>query len=310
MEHSGMLVELKRGGPRNLFLVHDGHGATLVYSNLARRMPNSLTVFGVEPRRISGIPLAHTCIEDMASFYIKEMRKIQPHGPYLLGGLCAGGIIAYEMALQLVSMGERIELLALLEAATPQAPKRRGPSPASLRLNRALADAQIEEGSFVGKALSIVDKTSQELISGVQRKIARHGKQVSVRLRVFLLHKLLVRQRSWPRLVPELTVNQVYASAVADYVPRPLSGAACVVLVRARRGKASDTDTPYRKIFADETMGWGAIAQGLIVVDVEGGHWSMLQEPFVQSLAAVLMPRVGCGSDATSSSPFEPEIAT
>ena len=48
-------------------------------------------------------------------------------------------------------------------------------------------------------------------------------------------------------------------------------------------GEASDT--PYREIYADETFGWGAVTQDLIVVDVEGGHSSMLQEPFVESLA-------------------------
>ena len=71
------------------------------------------------------MPIAHTRIEDMARCYVNEFRKKQPHGPYLLGGLCAGGVIAYEMALQLSVAGESVELLAILEASTPQVPMRR-----------------------------------------------------------------------------------------------------------------------------------------------------------------------------------------
>src|SRR5277367_2937840 len=84
--HSEPLVKLKGGGPRNLFLVHDGNGETLLYLNLARRMPDDLAVIGIEPRRIAGVPLAHATIEEMAAFYNDQVRKMQPQGPYLLGG--------------------------------------------------------------------------------------------------------------------------------------------------------------------------------------------------------------------------------
>ena len=72
-------------------------------------------------------------------------------------------------------------------------------------------------------------------------------------------------------------------------MPRALSDAR-IVLVRARAGEAADT--PYREIYVDGVLGWSAVARRLTVVDVEGGHSSMLQEPFVASLAAALMPYV------------------
>jgi hypothetical protein len=62
-------------------------------------------------------------------------------------------------------------------------------------------------------------------------------------------------------------------------------------LARAQSGGAGDT--PYIEIYADETLGWGAIAENLAVVDVEGGHSSMLQEPFVDSLVTILLPHLG-----------------
>jgi thioesterase domain-containing protein len=53
----------------------------------------------------------------MAAYHVAKLRAVRPHGPYLLGGMCAGGVIAYEMARQLQSDGERVAFVALLDAA-------------------------------------------------------------------------------------------------------------------------------------------------------------------------------------------------
>jgi hypothetical protein len=51
-------------------------------------------------------------------------------------------------------------------------------------------------------------------------------------------------------------------------------------------------DTPYRAFYADETLGWGAITRDLAVVDVDGGHSTILQEPFVDSIVTALIPYI------------------
>ena len=296
---SGALIELKSGGPRNFFLVHDGDGDALLYLNLARRMPDDLAVFGIEPRAIAGVPLAHTRIEDMAGFYVNEVRKKQPHGPYLLGGLCAGGVIAYEMASQLLRAGESIELVAVLEAATPQAPKRRW-AIASQRIDRltqVLTDARNSERATIVKAYSVVGATLRKLVHSLAWEIMQRGDRLWGSARFHLLHQLLARQLPWPGYVPELSVRQIYGFAEARYVPKPLCGAPAV-LVRALRRSFILSDTPYREIYADETLGWGAITRGLVVIDVDGGHSTMLEDPFVGPLAAALMPYINHKSEA------------
>lgn len=60
-------------------------------------------MYGIEPRRVARVLLAHTTVEEMAASSIAGIRHGQPRGPYLLAGLCAGEVIAYEMACQLVS---------------------------------------------------------------------------------------------------------------------------------------------------------------------------------------------------------------
>jgi len=59
-------------------------------------------------------------IEELASIYIREIRRIQPKGPYNLIGFCVGGLTAYEMALQLLHEGEEIGYLALLDPTIPE----------------------------------------------------------------------------------------------------------------------------------------------------------------------------------------------
>jgi amino acid adenylation domain-containing protein len=55
-------------------------------------------------------------IEAMAKIHVAELRKAQPHGPYRLGGFCIGGIIAFEMAVQLQALGERVDRLVIVDS--------------------------------------------------------------------------------------------------------------------------------------------------------------------------------------------------
>ena len=53
----------------------------------------------------------------MAEDYLNEIRKVQPQGPYFLGGFSGGGITAYEMAYQLKQQGEEVALLVFLDTS-------------------------------------------------------------------------------------------------------------------------------------------------------------------------------------------------
>ncbi len=84
------------GGPARgpaLFLVHDGVGETLLYLNLVRRMPEALAVYGIEPHHSDRHSILDTRIADMAAYYIQQIQRVQPDGPYYLGGMCGGGTI-------------------------------------------------------------------------------------------------------------------------------------------------------------------------------------------------------------------------
>ena len=283
---AGLLVHLRPGGPRNLFIIHDGVGETLLYLNLARRLPADFTVIGIEPRRLPGIPLAHTRIEDMAAFYLGQIREKQAHGPYLLAGMCAGGIIAYEMAVQLVQAAESVELVALLDAVTPQATRRSAVKRHNEPFNRRAKEPDKGQPAVLETKMPAVS-ISRRLTKALSWRFQYYGGTLYDSVRFALLRGLLSHDIAWPRFLLGLTFQQILNRVQARYVPRPLS-IPSILLVRATSGEAADT--PYAKLYVDDTLGWSAIAGNLAVADVRGGHESMLQEPFVESLAGALLP--------------------
>ena len=117
-------------------------------------------------------------------------------------------------------------------------------------------------------------------------------------MRVALLRRRLSRGNlSWPNWLRPPLFREIYLYAEQRYKPKPLTDTR-VVLVRASAAeRVSDSqmapeidDTPYIDIYADELMGWSDIVSDLSVVDVKGGHSSMLWEPHVRPLANALRP--------------------
>lgn len=289
------VVILRRGGPRNYFLVHDGFGETLLYLNLAKLLPLSLSIYGIEPRRLRGIPLAHASIEDMAAFYVEQIRSIQPSGPYSIGGMCAGGVIAYAMAACLQVQGERVQLVTILDGATPQAPKRSGLATRHRlsRLENAVAGVRSSGDSAITRWASIASTVIRKAYNVVAYEVFSMTRKVSVRLRFALMRNLARRDAAWPRHLPELSVMEIYNALESRYTPPRLADVP-ILLVRASVGDGNDT--PYRDLYQDEDFGWRRVAGQLEVVDVIGGHSSMLQNPAVESLAAKLAEHINAGA--------------
>jgi thioesterase domain-containing protein len=92
----------------------DWTGGAFHCFKLAKEAGTDQPFYALEPFVFEEGPEIPT-IESMAASYLKIVRSVQPEGPYYLGGYCNGGLIAYEMALQLKNAGEEIDLLALVD---------------------------------------------------------------------------------------------------------------------------------------------------------------------------------------------------
>jgi thioesterase domain-containing protein/non-ribosomal peptide synthetase component F len=110
------LVAIQPNGSRPpFFCIHGGGGNVLIYRDLSRHVGSDQPFYGLQAQGLDGERPPLTTIEAMASLYANEIRRVQPHGPYHLGGYCTGGTVAYEMAQQLRAQGEEVALLALFD---------------------------------------------------------------------------------------------------------------------------------------------------------------------------------------------------
>ncbi|WP_130798746.1 non-ribosomal peptide synthetase, partial [Streptomyces otsuchiensis] len=112
-----VLLPLRTGGDQPpLFCVHPAGGLAWVYAGLLQHLDGSQPVYGLQMPNLSGREEFPTSIADMAARYVRELRAVQPHGPYRLMGWSFGGNVVQEVAAQLERSGQEVALLAILDA--------------------------------------------------------------------------------------------------------------------------------------------------------------------------------------------------
>jgi len=115
---------LLQGNPKTatkkFFLVPDGSGSATSYISIPNISPD-MAVYGLNCPFMK-CPEKWTCgVEGVSAIYLNEIKRRQPEGPYIIGGWSAGGVMAYEVAMQLVNAGEKVESLVLIDAPCPVA---------------------------------------------------------------------------------------------------------------------------------------------------------------------------------------------
>ena len=260
-----------RGSKPPFFAVHGVGGNVLAYRALAKQLPEDQPFYALQARGLDGTTPPHTRVEEMALDYLREIRRLQPTGPYYLGGLSFGCAVALEMAQLLRSQGEEVPLLALFDGGLRRA---RELLPRSMRLkqvalfhiSRALMHAQVlaklrprEAPGFVHRKRTTLTRRLRSLVWQARyHGYESAGAELPVHLR---------------------RVEEGAYLAAKRYLPRYYDGPA--VLFRSSEGP--------RLRFVDPLMGWGIIVRGgLEVRHVPGDHVTMSLEPHVRVLAREL----------------------
>ena len=130
---------------KKIFFIHTGNSASDAYYHLAERIKDDVSFYVVEPYNLYHHKDAVYGIKNIAKKYISFIQEIQPHGPYILGGWCYGGVVAHEMACQLEAMGEKIELLIMLDSHAVNDP--------TIQEEFALANQNIDKDYFMTSPL-------------------------------------------------------------------------------------------------------------------------------------------------------------
>jgi amino acid adenylation domain-containing protein len=110
------LVPIKPHGRKMpLYIVHGAGLNVLFFNTLAKNMDPEQPVYGLQAKGLNGVDEPLEKIEDMAAYYISEIVRQNPSGPYALAGFSFGGIIAFEMAKQFKARGKEVKMLAMFD---------------------------------------------------------------------------------------------------------------------------------------------------------------------------------------------------
>jgi aspartate racemase len=253
-----------------LYLAAPVGGNVLSYRDLTRYLPSDRPIYGLQSLGLDGIQRPLRSIEEVAAHYIREIRTVQPHGPYYLGGSSFGGLVSYEMAQQLHDQGERVALVLMIDTYGPNYPRRKK---AGSRWRRKMF-----------KYLRRVDTHWSNLVysswPGRLLYLRTRGKRLALKLGGRLkLHFQAIMQ---PTPVELRRIQRVNATAAARgrkrYSREPRRFGGRLVLFRAEKQPLG--------IYFDPTLGWEAVTgAGLEVYEVPGHHTSLIYEPRVSVLA-------------------------
>jgi amino acid adenylation domain-containing protein len=253
--HTRFVLPIRPTGRRPpYFCVHGAGGNVLNMHGLAQHLDPDRPFHGVQARGVDGREAPFGSIEEMADAYLVEIRAVQPHGPYFLGGYCGGGHVAYAMAQRLLAEGELVASLTLIDSPGPGRP------PPVSRLRRWSQTLLHERGGALLRRLQ----------AKWQRDRGRARSEAT--LRQHLAHGEVV-----PHELRDFWLTNEFIRAAAHYRMEPYPGR--LLVFRARDGAPGEP----------EDLGWKEMAGGGLVVEaVPGDHHSLAQEPHVRVLGARL----------------------
>ncbi len=241
------------------FVVAGMFGNVLNLRHLALMLGRERSVYGLQARGLIGEDPPHETIEAAATDYLQELRAVQPHGPYLLGGFSGGGITAYEMARQLEAEGETVSTVVMLDTPLPVRPKLSRPDKLMIRLHE-----------FKRKGPGYLVDWFQERMAWEAKKKGR-----------------ATRPDNGVAAFNNEKVEAAFRGAVASYPIQAWSGE--VVLFRPpldRHWKVSGgnwVSSAREYVFEDNL--WHRWVRDPLVIEVPGDHDSMVLVPNVSVLA-------------------------
>jgi thioesterase domain-containing protein len=261
------LTPIKASGSRPpLFCMHGAGGTVMMYRDLSRHLGDDQPFYGLQSQGLDGSCPPLTNIAEMAAVYVREIRRVQPHGPYFIVGYCMGGTVAFEVAQQLRALGETIALLALFDTMNWH----KIPLTFWAKSSHASQRLFFHAASFLSLDSTSKAKFLKEKFAVLKTRIPAW--------RGMLLSRFF--RRSPNTISDSLVLGQIWQSndrASWAYLPNPYSG----VITDIRPAKQ------YR-IFSKPDLKWDRLTekQDVIVLPVYPG--TMLVEPFVVHLAGAL----------------------
>jgi amino acid adenylation domain-containing protein/non-ribosomal peptide synthase protein (TIGR01720 family) len=265
------VVRIQSGGADRLpfFCVHPAGGDILGFQALAKALGREVPFYGVQSAgRIVG-STTQASLEEMAEFYLREVRAIEPEGPYLLGGHSLGAVVAFEMVRQLETEGAKVGLLAVLDG--------------ELRIESAMLDTLLLVSDIFELGLSRQELSSvpdSEMMEYLLRKARKKFARV-----LEIAFDLDILPRGFRTRDAELFLSRIAANIDRAVAYRPEVISAPITLFTASEATPNVAPVDVRK--------WQAHTRGgVCVIPAPGNHMTLMKPPHVRTLADLLRPRL------------------
>lgn len=282
------LVEIQpRGSRRPMFWLHTlgggGGAGLLTYHAIARHLGDDQPSYGfVAPEE----PLPD--LEAMAAHYIRELKAVDPVGPYHLGGYCFGGVVAYEMARQLRAAGAEVALVAAIESSPPNPPGR-----ASKLSVDFLGHFFATLPRWLAAALRRPDVLAKKLLhrAGVRRKPhARAAVEAPAADPTADLLATVIDVSKYPEGFRRHA--EAHWRAFFNYRPQPFDG--CVTLIH------TGNSSPFA--YSPESD-WRCVAREVKAHIIPGTHHNILADPQARRVAELLAPHLAAPRGVSRDTP-------
>lgn len=252
------------------FCVHTFIGE--VCRGLAGRFTFDRPFYGLQPRGLDGREAPLTSVEAMAEYYVDQIRRVRPRGPYHIGGYCFGGIVAFEMARQLVASGDEVARLVIIDAAPRNLPDGGGLGKVRAGINRGLyALERVADIVRSPDPASALWRAADRIMKrGLSSARGEDGALEALRARLDGLS-------SWPLAYQRIA--SVHYTALLRYVPGIYEGRLTLIRTNERL---------QRWGIESETWGWEHVARDVEAHRVPGRHDEIMNEPHVRIVAEIL----------------------
>ncbi len=256
------LVLIRPGGPgRPLFLIHGWGGGVVDYADLARSIAPRWPIYGLQAAGLTREEPPDTTIEAMVNRYVTAIKTVQPQGPYRLGGYCTGGVIAYALACRLEELGERADVVAIIEGDAPGVAQSCPPVFSQKRVTTILDSVPYWVQDYRQLGLKGIRQRILLKLRDTQR--ARKSKQQPVEYQMEDI--ILDNPTPLPDIQKEILLVEL--RMMENYVPRPFSGRVSVYTSRYPTISGAFSGP------LDPTMGWTELARGGVsIYTVNSSH--------------------------------------
>jgi thioesterase domain-containing protein len=235
----------------------------LAYLPLSRRLDGVLPLYVLQPLGAVNPERPDLDVPSLAARYAEAVRQTHPQGPYYLGGVCSGGVLAFETAQELRRQGQEVALLALIDTWYP--------SRGLLTLLNGLTDR------FLFHARMLREHKGRQRVHYLRGRLRALLRAIQPPAAEGPPTEHAVVERYWRPL------RAAYRRAFPHYEPQPYGGPMAIFL---------GAETPAGAFF-DPRARWRRLAEGpLDVLTTAGNHTTMLREPHVRELAEGIIQSV------------------